>query len=204
MTRNVGGTGFVSLNDYLGANQGVLDAGYQQDYDQAHQLGDRLSGYLGQIEPGARTAAAASGAAPDSGSVAGYTDAVNAGGQAKEMGRRAQNPFTAGGNPFDSALLSSAHGQDYQSLAGYLGGFGNPDDALAKGSQEGIADYTAAHQPPPAAAPPPEPESPYDRAYVRPGEDPRKPPPSYTPATTPGGAYPAPRPRQPPGSRAAF
>jgi hypothetical protein len=194
MARDIGGTGFVSLNDYLGANQGVLDSGYQQDYDQAHQLGDRLSGYLGQIEPGARSAAAASGAAPDSGSVAGYTDAVNAGGQAKEMGRRAANPFTAAGNPFDSALLYGAHGEDYQSLAGYLGGLGNPDDALAKGTQEGIADYTAAHQPPRVAPPPPEPESPYDR-QVRPGEDPRKPPQPYTPAPT---FTPNPnRPRQP-------
>lgn len=157
MTRDVGGTGFVGLNDYLGANQGVLDAGYAADTAAGHQQGDTLQGYIGQVAPGARSFAAEHGTEAQPGDVAGYTSALTSADQARETGRKFGSEFGLAGsaaNPvsgeqgFNAALAYGAHGADYKTLGDWLTGLsGQPEGEFARGNAQGMEDYRLAHPP---------------------------------------------------------
>lgn len=145
--------GFVSLGDYLGANKGPLDAGYQQDFTQAHALGDTLQSQLGMTEQEARGYAGHGGTAATSAQAPDYATSATSAMQAQEMGRKFGSQSALAGsatdptNPaasFNAALEYGAHGTDYGTLSGYLGAFGGggaPDASLAKGNQEGLQDY---------------------------------------------------------------
>lgn len=194
--------GFVSLGDYLGANKGPLDAGYQQDFTQAHALGDTLQSQLGMTEQEARNysgqhqgTAATAAQTPD------YNNAATSAMQTQEMGRKFGSQSALAGsatdptNPaasFNAALMYGAHGTDYGTLSGYLGGFGTggPDASLAKGNREGLDDYLT---PKPAAPYDPEhPASlPSERVYPAhgaPGQGPYTQPNPHPPGRRPIGA----------------
>lgn len=152
--RNVGGTGFVSLGDYLGANSDALDSQFANDSTTAHGIGDSFNQVIGLVPGEAEAPAKAAGVAatPPAGGVDPYSTAIGAAeraqGLATQFGSQA-GLAGAGANPvsaeqsFNAALLSGAHGQDYSSLSGYLGGFtpGSVDDAWNSGSLKGIGEY---------------------------------------------------------------
>lgn len=153
--RNVGGTGFVSLGDYLGANSDALDAQYANDSTTAHGIGDSFNQVIGLVPGEAEGPAQASGVAatppPENGTDP-YSTAVGAAEKAQGLATRfgsqaglagAGQNSVSGEQSFNAALLSGAHGQDYSSLSGYLGGFtpGSVDDAWNAGSLKGIGEY---------------------------------------------------------------
>ncbi len=201
MARDVGGTGFTSLSDYLNANQGTLDAGYQQDYQQAHQLGDSLNTQLGGLENAAVDMAGRSGTAPTD--VPGYAAAQAQATQAQEMGNRFTSPAGTDLTPegsFNALLEHGAHGADYASLAGYLGGLGQaPAQAVARGTQEGLGIYNtppnlpgspgARNNRPQGAptSPPPPPDAPYQDPATDPNRTDPNGGPSYWWRDTGGG-----------------
>lgn len=99
--RNIPGTGFVSLSDYLGANQGTLDRELQGIQGQGQRLTDAGD------EQGAHELGR--GVGSESG-LAGY------------FGRGAAGSF-------DSSLLWGAHGGALKSLGDYLGNYQAPTPA---------------------------------------------------------------------------
>lgn len=145
--RDVGGSGFVGLNDYIGANQGVLDAGYTQDSAQAHQVGDTLQGYINEIEPSALQQSA-HGTPGDRAGINGYTSATAMAGTAGDLGRKLGSEgglAGSGANPvsgeqgFNAALSYGAHGGDYHTLGQWLQGLAvAPEDAYQRGTQTGL------------------------------------------------------------------
>lgn len=177
--RNVPGTGFVSLNDYLGANGDALNAQFANDAAQAHGIGDSFNAALGGVEGQAEAPAKASGIAatpPDGTGTDPYSTALGSAEKAQSLGTQfgseagmagsAANPVS-GEQSFNAALEQGAHGQDYSSLAGYLGGFSpsSVDAAWNAGSMKGIGEYT----PPVAPAAPGTPDNPTNEpAYQSP------------------------------------
>lgn len=179
-SRNVGGTGFVSLGDYLGANSDALDAQFANDSTTAHGIGDSFNQVIGLVPGEAEAPAQASGVAatpPPEGGTDPYSTAIGAAekaqGLATQFGSQGglagagANP-TSGEQSFNAALLSGAHGQDYSSLSGYLGGFtpGSVDEAWNAGSLKGIGEY----------APPAQPQPQVDNGTPGSTEDPALPP----------------------------
>lgn len=152
--------GNVTLGDYLGANRDVLNAGFQQDSTNAHQLGDTLSQQLGMVQQGAQDFASGHGTAAKPGDVPDYQNATGSATQAQEQGRKYGSQYAMAGsgvNPvsgpdsFNAALEYGAHGGDYKSLSDFLGKFGyGADEALAKGNAAGLQPKppTPGEQPP--------------------------------------------------------
>lgn len=134
--RTIGGTGFTSLGDYVGANGDALDAQYDTDADQAHGVKDSYAASLGLIPASAEALGSQTGQIPDApagGLVPAYDtatsienkiapDLINTFAQ-RTGGGGGANPVS-GEDSFDAALQKGAHGGDYSTLASSLGGTG--------------------------------------------------------------------------------
>lgn len=208
--RNVGGTGFTSLGDYLGANGDALDSQYNADATQANGIKDSYESYLGQIpgiaeQASKQTGQIASPASPTGSMAPAYENAVNIENKAapdmintlalRTGGGGGANPVS-GEDSFNAALQKGAHGGDYSTLAAALGGSGvgsiqkgGAAQAWRNGGELGAEEYV-----PPAGAPPAQPtHAPLDPVPNAPGDV----------ATRPGGSPPGapvtPAPIHPPG-----
>lgn len=171
------GTGFVSLGDYLGANQDPLNAQYANDSQSAHDVGDSFNSLLGFVPSEAENMAKQTGAAGDPLNPLGSWNGADPYGRAMGAAQNAQDLSTkfgsqagmagAGRNPvsgdgsFNAALEQGAHGGDYASLSGYLKGFtpAAVDDAWNAGSAKGIGEWVDPYAAKPGA-PPVEPKDP--------------------------------------------
>jgi hypothetical protein len=145
--------GFVSLGQYLGANQGTLDQQYGQDASASKQF----TGYDDLYKAARSMGYTNPGASPQS--VEGYQSALDQASKAQELGRtfngesglagsgRYGDPLSSGA--FNAGLLWAAHGPQYQQLSGYLTDQGPQaaSTAAQSGLAQGAADRYAAHHP---------------------------------------------------------
>src|SRR5476651_2155571 len=161
-TRTIGGTGFVSLGDYLGANSGALDSQYNQDASHAKDLGSTYAGYLADLSTQAENESKATGVpvAPGSDGNSEYTQAQAVAQNEHDLSTAYANRANTGtgANPvsgeqsFNDALLAGSHGSDYATLGSALGlDTGERlDSAWNKASDQGAGEYV-----PPAPYSPP-------------------------------------------------
>jgi hypothetical protein len=152
--------GFVSLGQYLDANQGTLQSGFDTAQKEAQGLGGQLEQYLGKATAGATASSAASGQPTKPQDAEGYQSAISQAMQARELGRSlgteaglaGSERFGKGGEgAFNSALEYAKYGPQFGQLSGYLDKYGpsQVDEQLNAASAEGVKQY----KPP---APPPE------------------------------------------------
>lgn len=142
--------GFVSLGQYLDANQGTLGAGFDQAQKDAQDIGGKVDAWQKGANEAAYTQSA--GKRPQKPQDAeGYQSAIGDAMKAQEMGRSfgsesalaGSGRFGKGGEgAFSSALSYAKYGPQYGELSGYLDkhGPGKVDkglnDAAASGSHQ--------------------------------------------------------------------